>query len=36
MREEHEMDIFTTADRYICKLQAHLREEQYHEHPCLD
>ena len=25
-----------TADRYICKLQARLREEQYHEQPCLD
>ena len=25
-----------TADGYICKLQARLREERYHEHPCLD
>ena len=25
-----------TANRYICKLQARLREEQYHEQPCLD
>ena len=25
-----------TADGYIRKLQAHLREEQYHEQPCLD
>ena len=25
-----------TADGYIRKLQAHLREERYHEQPCLD
>lgn len=25
-----------TADGYICKLQARLREERYHEQPCLD
>lgn len=25
-----------TADGYIRKLQARLREEQYHEQPCLD
>ena len=25
-----------TADGYIRKLQAHLREEQFHEQPCLD
>ena len=25
-----------TADGYIRKLQARLREERYHEHPCLD
>ena len=30
------MDIFTTADGYIRKLKARLREEQYHEQPCLD
>lgn len=36
MKEEHEMDIFTTADGYIRKLQACLREERYYEQPCLD
>lgn len=34
--ERGEVVIELTADGYIRKLQARLREERYHEQPCLD